>query len=242
MSPPEDGSSIEKEAAPGLRGRHGLRRLRSADDDYGFVLVAILATLIVMGIVSQYSAGGILMPALFLGIFFLTLLTSAVPRRTIIILTVIIPFVLAVGGVATASEPGTRVYSLSFVVSTGLVLACVFFIFRRINQHVYITRQTIFGSLCVYLFGALLFAMVYRVIAAMSGQPFFVQTDQPGMLDYIYFSFISMATVGFGDFTPATDVGKMAVIVEAILGQLYLLVVVALFVSRVGRKRLDKEE
>ncbi len=248
MSPPDEGAAVEQSgpastgAAPERRGRHGLRRLRDADDSFGLVLIAILVTLIVIGIVSTYPAGAIIISILFLGIFFLTLLTSGVPRRTIIILTVIIPFVLAVGGAATASEVGSRVGSLSLIVAAGLVIACVFFIFRRINQHVYISRQTIFGSLCVYLFGALLFSMVYRIIAAMSGEPFFVQTDHPSTLDYIYFSFISMATVGFGDFTPATDVGKMGVIVEAIIGQLYLVVVVALFISRIGRRRLDRAE
>jgi hypothetical protein len=98
-----------------------------------------------------------------------------------------------------------------------------------------ISRRTIFGALCIYLFAALLFAMAYRIIAAFSGEPFFVQTDDPSAVDYIYFSFVAITTLGFGDFTPATSVGKMAAVIEAVAGQLYLVVVVALFVSRIGR-------
>jgi voltage-gated potassium channel len=198
-------------------------------------------TLIVMGIVNERSAGEMIIPILFLAIFFLTLLTSGVRRRTILILTVVIPVVLAVAGVATASRLGSVVGALSPLESTVLVVACVIFIFRRLATHVIISRQTIFGSLCVYLFGALLFALAYGIIAAISGQPFFVQTDQPSGLDYIYFSFVSITTLGFGDFSPATDVGKMAAVIEAIGGQLYLVVVVALFVSRIGRRRKDRE-
>ena len=211
-------------------------RLRRSDDQYGLVLAAILATLIVMGIVSERSIGHFIVPLLFLGIFFLTMLTSAVPRRTILVLTVVIPVVLAVAGVASVPRLGSIVGALSPLVSTALVIACVFFIFRRLSTHPTISRQTVLGSLCVYLFGAMLFAMVYSMIAQISGTPFFVQSDAPSALDYIYFSFITIATVGFGDFSPATAVGKMAVVVEAISGQLYLVVVVALFVSRIGRR------
>ena len=206
------------------RSRPLARRLRGADDKYGRVLVAILVTLIVMGAVSQYSIGHLLIPLLFLGIFFLTMLTSGVPRRTILLLTVVIPVVLAVAGIASVSKLGSAIGALSPLVSTALVIACVFFIFRRLSTHQRISRRTVMGSLCVYLFGAMLFSMVYNIIAEISGVPFFAQTDLPSALDYIYFSFITMATVGFGDFTPTTDVGKMAV-------------VVALFVSRIGQRR-----
>jgi Ion channel len=230
-------SRPDTDVAEGSRSHPVARRLRDADDKYGRVLVAILVTLIVMGIVSERSIGHLVIPLLLLGIFFLTMLTSGVPRRTIVILTVVIPFVLAAAGTSAASDLGTAVSALSPLVSTGLVIACVFFIFRRLSTHVTISRRTVLGSLCVYLFGAMLFAMVYTIIAEISGEPFFVQTEAPSALTYIYFSFIALATVGFGDFTPATDVGKMAVVVEAITGQLYLVVVVALFVSKIGQKR-----
>lgn len=234
MSQPE----AEADSDPGERP--AMRRLRRADDNYSFVLIAILVTLVAMGVVSETAIGRLIIPLLFLGIFFLTLVTSAVPRRTIVILTVVIPVVLAVGGVATASKLGSAIGSLSPLVSAALAIACVVFIFRRLSTHVVITRQTIFGSLCIYLFGALLFALVYIAIAAISGNAFFVQTEDPSAVDYIYFSFITIATVGFGDLSPVTDVGRMAVVVEAVVGQLYLVVVVALFVSRIGRKRMDR--
>jgi Ion channel len=232
MSQPEAEGDSESR-----RRRPVVGRLRRSDDNYGLVLVAILVTLIVMGIVSERSIGHLIVPLLFLGIFFLTMLTSGVPRRIILTLTVVIPAVLAVAGIASVSKLGSIVGALSPLVSTALVIACVFFIFRRLSTHATISRRTVLGSLCVYLFGAMLFAMVYSMIAQISGKPFFVQTDAPLALDYLYFSFITVATVGFGDLSPATNVGKMAVVVEAITGQLYLVVVVALFVSRIGHRR-----
>ena len=148
-----------------------------------------------------------------------------------------IPLALAIA--AAAEIFGSRAYvsGLSPLVSALFVIASIVFIVRRLATHSRVTVRTVFGALCVYLFGALLFALVYHLVALMSGEPFFVQTDNPSGVDYIYFSFITMATVGFGDLSPATDLGRMTAVVEAVGGQLYLVVVVALFVSNLGHQK-----
>ncbi len=56
-------------------------------------------------------------------------------------------------------------------------------------------------------------------------------------MDRLYFSFTTMTTVGFGDLTAAGDAGRMLAITEALLGQLYLVSVVALIVANLGRTR-----
>lgn len=215
-------------------------------DRYGLVLVAIVASLVVMGLVSNRPGGRTVIVVMFLAIFFLTLQTSGVPRRTTSRLAVVIPLALAMGAASDILGAQSPVSALSPLVSATLVIASLVFIARRLAKHVQVTRSTVFGALCIYLFGAMLFALVYILIALLSGQPFFAQTDDPSNLDYIYFSFITVATVGFGDLSPATDLGKMSAVVEAVSGQLYLLVVVALFVSNLGRQRgarlSDKED
>jgi voltage-gated potassium channel Kch len=52
----------------------------------------------------------------------------------------------------------------------------------------------------------------------------------------VYFSYVTLATVGYGDYTPAGDLGRTLVVGEALLGQLYLVTVVALLVSRLARR------
>jgi voltage-gated potassium channel Kch len=53
-------------------------------------------------------------------------------------------------------------------------------------------------------------------------------------IDYIYFSFVTLTTVGYGDLTAAQSMGKMMAVSEALLGQLYLVGVVALLASNLG--------
>ena len=55
--------------------------------------------------------------------------------------------------------------------------------------------------------------------------------------DYMYFSFITMATVGYGDVTPEGNLGRALAVIEGLLGQIYLVIAVAVLVSSLGRKR-----
>ena len=208
---------------------------------YGYVLIGILISLIAVGLLSETRIGDVVIPVLFLALLFFTMLTSGVRRRTIVTLTVIIPVVLGIVAGTTAFSADSPARGISELVSALLVAASIFLVARQLARNPVVTLRTILGALCIYLFGGLLFSLIYRVIPVLSARPFFVETATPSSVDYIYFSFVSLSTVGFGDFTPAQDVGKMAVIVEAIMGQLYLVVVVALLVSRVGLRSVRAE-
>ena len=96
------------------------------------------------------------------------------------------------------------------------------------------------GAVCIYLLIGLFFAQVYALEDAVES-PFFAQEVDPSAVDYTYFSFVTLATVGYGDLTAAGDVGRITAITEALLGQLYLVTVVALVVSRIGRERTPRE-
>jgi hypothetical protein len=71
----------------------------------------------------------------------------------------------------------------------------------------------------------------------VGGGPFFVTVAAPGAVDYLYFSYVTLTTVGYGDLTARGDAGRMLAVCEALLGQLYLVTVLALLVGNVGRPR-----
>jgi voltage-gated potassium channel Kch len=71
----------------------------------------------------------------------------------------------------------------------------------------------------------------------VASSPFFVQTRDPTTADYLYFSFITLTTVGYGDYTAAGGFGRAAASVEALLGQIYLVTVVATIVSGMVNRR-----
>lgn len=74
-------------------------------------------------------------------------------------------------------------------------------------------------------------------LAAVDQGQFFVQTKSAPAIDYIYFSYVTQTTVGYGDFTARSDLGRVLAVSEALGGQIYLVTVVAVLVSNLGRPR-----
>lgn len=108
-----------------------------------------------------------------------------------------------------------------------LVVATPFIVLRRVVMATDVTSQTIIGAVCVFLLIGISFA--YVAIAIDSGSPFFAQEIEP--TDYIYFSFVTITSLGFGDLTPVSDVARTTTIIFTVIGQLYLVLIFAKLVS-----------
>ncbi len=100
-----------------------------------------------------------------------------------------------------------------------------------------VSLHTMFGVLCIYLLIGSLFAFAYGLIDSVGSQPFFAQHETGTTKDFLYFSFVTITTVGYGDLTAATNLGRSLAIAEALTGQIYLVTVVAAIVGGLGAGR-----
>jgi Ion channel len=105
--------------------------------------------------------------------------------------------------------------------------------FRREHE---ITLHTMFGVLCIYLLIGSVFAFVFGVVDSLGSAPFFAQPAAANSHNLLYFSFVTITTTGYGDLTAGTDVGRSLAIAEALVGQIYLVTVVAAIVGGLGRR------
>jgi hypothetical protein len=83
----------------------------------------------------------------------------------------------------------------------------------------------------------LVFSTVFSFLDAADSTPFFAQVQTASASDLLYFSFITMTTVGYGDLTPVGNLPRMLAATEALAGQIYLVTAVALLVGNLGRER-----
>lgn len=99
-----------------------------------------------------------------------------------------------------------------------------------------VTIDTISGALCAYLLLGLTFATVYAFIdivqpgsflSTASSEPITLTSE----LDRIYFSYITLLTVGYGDIVPLSHFAKLSAVIEGFLGQVYLVVMIARLVG-----------
>jgi prepilin signal peptidase PulO-like enzyme (type II secretory pathway) len=111
-------------------------------------------------------------------------------------------------------------------IATGVV--------KQFREEGAVTIHSMFGVLCLYLMIGLIFAVTFGVLQDVSDTDFFTIANA-GRDDFLYFSFATLTTVGYGDLVAATNLGRSLAITEALLGQIYLVTVVALIVGNLSR-------
>ncbi|HZL63565.1 MAG TPA: ion channel [Thermoleophilia bacterium] len=224
------------------------KRLRFADS-YGLVLVLLVLSFFASAVAGDNHYGRLTTLVLLAATAWLALRASQVERRLLRWAETLIPLATLAAIVASVlgSDDTARIVTASL--TALLVLVAPAAIIKRVATHPVINLNTFYGAVCVYLLIAMFFASCFAVIGAASGQGFFAQIQPPAKAsstDYLYFSFVTITTVGYGDLTARGDVGRMTAVLEAIFGQLYLITVVALVVQNLGlarkRKLLEEEE
>jgi Ion channel len=137
----------------------------------------------------------------------------------------------AIAGTDEFGDGSGAIVALFYVLLTPPVI--VSGLIKQFSEAGAVTLQTMFGVLCLYLLIGLMFAVAYGAIDEVSDTSFFTNGSTQRD-DYLYFSFTTLSTVGYGDLTAATNLGRSLAITEALVGQLYLVTVVAVIVSNLG--------
>jgi len=82
---------------------------------------------------------------------------------------------------------------------------------------------------------------IWLGVARLGSQPFFTSQERGTPSDYMYFSFITLATVGYDDLTPQGGIGRTLAVTEGLSGQIYLVTAVAALVGNMGRERTPRQ-
>ena len=216
--------------------------LENATDEYGRIFVLLL----VLFAVSMFSedvravraivALGVVV--VFLGTLRATGVTARVMRTALYAAGVVA--LLGVGAATTDND--FVLATVGFVAAAGLGL-CVVLLVRHIFEAERIRVQEVIGGLTSYALIALGFSYLYSSAARLTDGDFFNNGIAGEASDFVYFSVVTVTTLGYGDLSPATDVGRSLVVLETLLGQILLVVLVAFLVGSLtsGRTPLAPE-
>jgi hypothetical protein len=230
--PPERPSSSAGSREPWKPGSR-VARLR-ASHTYAFVLVLIAVTFVFVLAVpdERWSVGVlVLIESVMLAV---AVWASGMGRVRPAIALVLFGAAVAVVELATG---GSTVTGLVEVLDVVLVAASIVVIGLGIFDQGEVNRQSVSGAICVYLLLGILFTFVFGAVAVFGSGDFFAQGTDGTPAIRIYFSYVTLATLGYGDYTAASSLGRGLAIGEALLGQLYLVTVVALLVGHFGMTR-----
>ena len=225
---PSDGSA---EAGKLLRERVPRESSSPGTTGYHYILLGVVVLYLVIIVVSTQQVGGPLRVAVLGVLALVTIRTGrragalATPMLVLVLLAVTVTVVAAIVDNATVQTCVSQASTAVLAVSMIVVLARTLLAARVIDG------RAVGGVLTIYLLLGLMFSAAQGFFAALVTDYLDGVTGHPTPSDTLYFSLITLTTVGYGDITPAANLARAIASVEALTGQLYLVSIVAAVVA-----------
>lgn len=217
------------------RHNAALRAAFQASDSYGLLLVLLLSDFMLLAALPDSPFSGALRVPFVIVTLFLALRTSHASPH-LVRLARFATVIAVIATVASFLGDAERIRAATGLIFVILLAATPIVILRRILGHAEVTIETILGALCVYLLIGLTFASLFTTVNALGTEYFALPASQNQPVDLLYLSFITLTTVGFGDVVPNGDFARSIVVLEALIGQIFLVTLVARLVAGFGRE------
>ena len=213
--------------AAALSPRLDIRRHR-----FVLLLASLLLLLVLSPALDGNPAGSLLLAVLFTLVLLAAVFAAGGRRATLAVaLAFALPWLyLSWLHPLWRTEPIDVVADLLLIGLAAYVLALVL---MRVVRAERVGVDAICGAIAVYLLAAVVWAVCYGVIEALAPGSFRLADAQAGMVwnQFLYYSLVTLTTLGYGDITPLTAAARIWSALEAVTGTLYLAVLIARLVS-----------
>jgi hypothetical protein len=211
-----------------------------ASHSYSFVLALVVSAFLfaLLAPDDTWTASGLVVIQ---GMTFaVALWTSGITRahRTRDALIIVLAATAAVLNIAPG---GSALSGATAMFAALLTLGSVTVVARGVLDQGEVNRDSIRGAVAIYILLGLVFTFAYGAMEAFGDGTFFANGVEGSRALRTYFSYVTLATLGYGDYTAAGTLGHALSVLEALVGQLYLVTVVALIVSRLGHRSHDDQ-
>jgi hypothetical protein len=255
---PDDDGDIDEPGSNSRRTDHGstgrgpkeaerrwrsgaLRQAVRTSDSYGLLLVLLLVDYVLIALIDTRRWSDLIVGVPIALSLLLAMHTSRAHIHAIRLARLAALVVVVLGIVSAITGESHLSAAIGFLFCVLLIVSA-YVILRRVLGHERVGIETILGALCVYIIIGLMFTFLFISIARLSTTPFLAQPPpRHAPSDYLYLSFVTLTTVGFGDLTPASKLARSVVVLEALVGQVFLVTLVARLVALFGseQKRSD---
>jgi hypothetical protein len=194
-----------------------------------YIILAIMLVLLVDPFIRPYGLVGHLLSTIFVAMIPLSsaLAVTEDRKKAITIFFIAAPFVIIDSLNFYFDSHLLMVIAMGF--ATFLYLYIVLLLVKILLTIKTVTADMIFCAISIYLLIGMMWAGVYTVVEGISPGSFAGASEA---VDLIYFSFVTLTTVGFGDVVPVSVLGKRLAVFEAAMGSIYMAVIVAMIVGR----------
>jgi hypothetical protein len=220
--------------------------MRHSERRYGVVLLLVLSSVVLQLALSGSNGARFAIVTLqALTLVAAVLASGATHRRARVSagVAVVVVAASAVGWVIRGDVPpgpaavvnGLLVAVAPVVIARGLL--------AELRGNRTVTIHTLSGVLSIYLLAGMFFGFVYGAIAVIDPDAMFAGHHGATAAETLYFSFVTLCTVGYGDFAPLAEFSRAVAVGEMLIGQIYLVTIVSLIVANLvpaARARRDE--
>ena len=195
---------------------------------YAILFYTLLLTIVAVPLVAAFELKSSLIDFFLAANLLAAVMPAGAGRGRDILLAIMTVLWLARSATAWFDHPALAAMSLGLWTLIGLLVAAA--ALRFVMRAKLINAEHLYAALSAYLLAGIFFGHFYWVLQQIRPGTFAVTGDFSRM-SAIYFSFVTLATIGYGDIVPRSDVARSLAIVEGVGGQLFLAVLVARLVS-----------
>jgi hypothetical protein len=222
------------------------RRVESVSDAFGIVFLLVVVSYVLMSLLPLKGWTAVLVAAVSCLTAVVGLASARAPHPVVDGAAAL--SVVAVGlETVAAAAGGHGLYGAAALIIVSLLTLAMVAVLRRVITAERVGVRSILGALSVYVLLGLLFGYLYSAIDRLQAGQFFQEKAAPAGSDFLFFSYTTLTTTGYGNLVPGGQPGRMVAGLEMMIGQVFLVTLVAGLVSlwRPGeaiRRRRERRE
>jgi voltage-gated potassium channel Kch len=208
-----------------------LQLIERIGDAYGIVLLLILTTFVVSMTLPPEGWLGRVAAVAVAALTAIIALTSSDVQPGRVRLATLAGLVAILAATLAKVASSDALLGLAFVIDALLLLVAAGTILRRVVSAAKVDFRTILGAISVFTLLGLLFGFLFIALGRLQGGDVFAGVSHAESRDYLFFSYTTLTTTGYGNLVPAHEIGQILAVFEMLSGQIFLVTLVAGLVS-----------
>ena len=207
-----------------------MQRAEKVRDAFGLVFLLVLTTYVLTSLLANHGWSAVVLTVATSATSVIALTSSHARPR--LVRSAIGLSALTIGLAAIAAISDDRIWlNFASVIQIGLLAIAMGAVLHRVVTTAEVGSRTILGAISVYTVLGILFTFLYGTIERIQGGPFFEGVPHPAGSDFLFFSYTTLTTTGYGNLVPGGQPGRMLSGLEMMIGQIFLVTLVAGLVS-----------
>lgn len=221
---------MDNAANRGLTADRWRLRAQRASDAFGLVLLLVLATYVLASLIANEGWTAVVLLVVTTATSVVALVSSHARPQVVRGAIAFSALSIVLGAIGAATDDRNWLNVASMIQVTLLAIAMLA-VLRRVVTTAEIGSRTILGAVSVYTVLGILFSFAYSTIDHIQSGRFFSEVADPKGSEFLFFSYTTLTTTGYGNLVPGGQPGRLVSGLEMMAGQIFLVTLVAGLVS-----------